>query len=167
MNLLTYPTAKAKSGLVFTRYLRLPTKLLYYHYGIRRLPRVPNTLEEGAKTLGEGFPLCNTRGRPSGMLLTGKPPSPSAKSRALGEAFPECQATSRGQFNVVDAISFVYLFPECNTRGRNSFFWKPLPRVQHSGALEEDRRQFFYYKPSSPSAAAQALGEATSFFCKN
>jgi hypothetical protein len=38
-------------------------------------------------TLGEGLP---------GTLLMGKLPSPSAKSRALGEAFPERHAPTRG-----------------------------------------------------------------------
>jgi hypothetical protein len=37
-------------------------------------------------TLGEGEP---------GKQLTGKSSSPSAKYRALGEAFPECLANSR------------------------------------------------------------------------
>jgi hypothetical protein len=62
-------------------------------------------------TLGEGRP---------GTLLTGKRPSPSAKSRALGEAFLECRAPSRGQFNAVGTVSR---------------FLKPLPRVQHSGKV--------------------------------
>jgi hypothetical protein len=46
-------------------------------------------------TLGEELP---------GTLLTRKRPSPSAKSRALGEAFAECHTNSRGRFNTVGAI---------------------------------------------------------------
>jgi hypothetical protein len=112
------------------------------------------------------------------MLLTAKPPSPSAKSRALGEAFPECQATSRGQFNAVGAISFFTSSPSATleeeipffetsspsaTLGEEfCFFKKPLPRVLVPGTWGR-QTTFFYYKPSSPSAAAQALGEATFF----
>jgi hypothetical protein len=137
------------------------------HYGRRRLPRVSNTLGKAPKqTLGEGFPECNTRGRPSG-------------DASHGEAFHKGQATSRGQFNTIDVISFFTplprvqhsgkkflffgnLFPECNTLGRILFFLKnsslsACPR--HSGKTDGS----FFYIPSSPSAAAQALGEATFF----
>jgi hypothetical protein len=48
------------------------------HYRRQLLPRVPNALGEGPKTLGEAFPECNTRGRASGDASHGK------------EAFPEC-----------------------------------------------------------------------------
>jgi hypothetical protein len=43
------------------------------------LPRVPQALGEEAKTLGEAFPECNTRGRASGEAAHGE------------ELFPECQ----------------------------------------------------------------------------
>jgi hypothetical protein len=58
---------------------------------------------------------------------------------------------------------FFLLFPECNTRGRNFLFFilKPLPRVQHSG-----KKFIFFFKTSSPSAHAQALGEAPFVFLK-
>jgi hypothetical protein len=78
---------------------------------------VPNALGEGPKTLREAFAKCNTQGRASG-------------DASHGEAtFPECRASSWGRFNVVDAIHLFFLFfkklfPECNTRGRNSFFKK-------------------------------------------
>jgi hypothetical protein len=76
-------------------------------------------------TLGEGLP---------GKRLTGKSSSPSAKNRTLGEGFPESHGSTRGRFNTVDRIFLKKLFPECNTRGRNFFFFlKSLPRVQHSG----------------------------------
>jgi hypothetical protein len=52
---------------------------VWSHYRRRLLPRVPNALGEGPKTLGEAFPECNTRGRASGDASHGK------------EAFPECQ----------------------------------------------------------------------------
>jgi hypothetical protein len=48
------------------------------HYGSMSLPRVSNALGEDPKTLGEGFPECNTRGRPTGEAVHGE------------EAFPEC-----------------------------------------------------------------------------
>jgi hypothetical protein len=83
------------------------------HYRRQLLPRVPNALGEGPKTLGE---------EPPGMPLTGKRPSPSAKNRTFGEAFPECRPPPRGRFNTVDAVSLFLLFPECNTRGRNFLF---------------------------------------------
>jgi hypothetical protein len=81
-------------------------------------------------TLGEGQP---------GKRLTGKRPSPSAKSRALGEAFPECHAPHRWRFNAVSRIFFT------------------LPRVQHSG------KKFPFFETSSPSAT---LGEEIHFFRK-
>jgi hypothetical protein len=88
----------------------------------RPLPRVTNALGEDPKTLGEGFPECNTRGRLPGKRFTGKRPSPSAKSRALGETFPECRPSIRGRINTVGTISL--------------FLKKiPLPRVQHSGKI--------------------------------
>jgi hypothetical protein len=124
------------------------------HYGRRPLPRVSNALGEDPKTLGEGLP---------GKRFTEKRPSPSAKYRALGEAFHECRGPSRGRFNVVGAIShfFIFLlFPECNTRGRNFlffetsspsatlgeeiyFFRKRLPRVPYALALGETPFVFF------------------------
>jgi hypothetical protein len=56
-----------------------PTLLQHTHYGSRSLPRVSITLGEDPKTLGEGFPECNTRGRPTGEAVHGE------------DAFPECQ----------------------------------------------------------------------------
>jgi hypothetical protein len=136
------------------------------HYGRRRLPRVTNTLGEGTKTLGEGFPECNTRGRPSG-------------DASHGEAFHKGQATSRGQFNTIDVISFFLPLPRVQHSGKKFLFWTPFPRVQHSGKNfvffkknsspsacprhSGKTDDSFFYKPSSPSAAAQALGEATFF----
>jgi hypothetical protein len=81
-------------------------------------------------TLGEGL---------LGTLLTVKRPSPNAKSRALGETFPECHAPSRGRFNAIGTISRFYT----------------LPRVQHSG-----KKFSFFKKTSSPSAT---LGEEIHF----
>jgi hypothetical protein len=69
-----------------------------------------------------------------GKRLTGKSSSPSAKNRTLREEFPDCHGSTRVRFNAVDG--FFLLFPECNTRGRNSFFFKFFPECQlprHSG----------------------------------
>jgi hypothetical protein len=88
------------------------------HYGSRPLPRVSKALGEDPKTLGEGQP---------GKRLMGKRPSPSAKYRALGEAFPECLANLRRRSNAVYQIFFT------------------LPRVQHSG------KKVPFFKTSSPS----------------
>jgi hypothetical protein len=78
----------------------------------RPLPRVTNALGEDPKTLGEGFPECNTRGRPTGEAVHGE------------EAFPECQISCTQKS----------LFPECNTRGRLFVLKKEtLPQVLHSG----------------------------------
>jgi hypothetical protein len=85
-------------------------------------------------TLGEGLP---------GKQFTGKRSSPSAKSRALGEAFPECRAPSRGRFNTVGAIShFFYSSPSATLGEEISFF----------------------FEISSPSAT---LGEEIHFFLEN
>jgi hypothetical protein len=109
------------------------------------LPRVPNALGEGAKTLGEAFPECNTRGRASGDASHGE------------EVFPECQKSyTRGRCNAVGVVRF--------------FFGKPLPQVQHSGKKFvflfnplPRVRIFSFFEPSSPSAPSQALGEEISW----
>jgi hypothetical protein len=124
-------------------------------------------MEFSGVTLGE---------EPPGMPLTGKRPSPSAKNRTLGEAFPKCHPRPRGRFNTVGVVSFFLpfpecntrgrnflflfwnLFPECNTRGRNSFFLKPLPRVpmpRHSG-----KPPLFFLNSLPRVPNAQALGKA-------
>jgi hypothetical protein len=86
------------------------------------------------KHSGKTFPSATLEEGLPGKRFTGKRPSPSVKSRALGETFPECHPPPRGRFNTVGAVSFFLLFPECNTRGRNFLFLilKPLPRVQDS-----------------------------------
>jgi hypothetical protein len=113
------------------------------HYKRQLLPRVSNALEEGAKTLGEAFPECNTRGRASGDAPHGE------------EAFPECHPSTRGSFDAVGAV--------------HPFFLKPLPRVQHSWknflkknsspsvALGEEF--CFFKKSSSPSAYPRHSGK--------
>jgi hypothetical protein len=80
-------------------------------------------------TLGEGLP---------GKPFTGKRPSPSAKSRALGEAFPECRPSTRGRFDAVGAIHRFFFEKTSSpsaTLGEEIFFFlkKTLPRVQLSG----------------------------------
>jgi hypothetical protein len=105
-------------------------------------------------TLGEGLP---------GKRFTGKRPSPSAKSRAIGEAFPECRAPSRGRFNVVGAISHFFTLPRVQYSGKKfPFFLKSLPRVQHSG------NKFIFFRKHLPRVPyALALGEAPFVFLKN
>ena len=64
---------------------------------------------------------------------------------------------------------FFIFFPECNTRERFlKFFFKILFAECRSSGTRGRNLFFFYKNPSSPSATAQALGEATSkilFFC--
>jgi hypothetical protein len=134
------------------------------HYGRRPLPRVPNALGEDPKTLGEGFPKTLGEGLP-GKRFTEKRPSPSAKYRALGEAFHECRGRSQGRFNVVGAIShFFYFFtlPWVQHSGKKfPFFLKPLPRVQHSG------KKFIFFRKCLPRVPyALALGETPFVFLK-
>jgi hypothetical protein len=86
-------------------------------------------------TLGEGLP---------GKRFTGKRPSPSAKSRALGEAFPEFRAPSWGRFNAIGAISHFFTFPRVQQSGKKFiFFRKRLPRVPYALALGEAPFVFF------------------------
>jgi hypothetical protein len=106
------------------------------HYRRQPLPRVSNALGKCPKTLGE----------PPWMPLTGKRPSPSAKSRTLGEAFPECRPSTQERF---DAAGVVHLF-----------FLKPLPQVQHSG-----KEFIFFYK--NPLPRVQHSGKKFDFFKKN
>jgi hypothetical protein len=96
-------------------------------------------------TLGEGLP--------------GKRPSPSAKSRALGEAFPECRAPSRGRFNIIGAISHFFTVPRVQHSGKKFPFLKSLPRVQHSG------NKFIFFRNRLPRVPYDlALGEAPFVF---
>jgi hypothetical protein len=125
------------------------------------------------------FPECLMHsGRLPRVQHSGRPSGDASH----GEAFHKCQATSRGQFNTIDVISFFLPLPRVQHSGKKFLFWKPFPRVQHSGKNfvffkknsspsacprhSGKTDDSFFYKPSSPSAAAQALGEAT-FFCKN
>jgi hypothetical protein len=93
-------------------------------------------------------------------LLTVKRPSPSAKSRALGEAFPERRASSRGRFNAVGAIRFFLFFKKKTSSpsaslGEEIYFLKnPLPQVQHS-----EKKFIFLKKSSSPSACPRQSGK--------
>jgi hypothetical protein len=105
---------------------------LKWHYGSRPLPRVSKALGKTPKHSGKSSPSATLgEGQPE-KGLTKKRPSPSAKYRALGEAFPECHAPPRWRFNVVSQI-FVYSSPSATFGEEISFFLKPLPRVQHSG----------------------------------
>jgi hypothetical protein len=118
------------------------------------LPRVPNALGEGKKHSRKPSPSATLGGEPPGMPLTGKRSSPSVKNRTLGKASPECHPSTRGIFDVVGAVrrflkksssssatlgeeNYLFLikilFPECCTRGRNSIFFNPLPRVLGMG----------------------------------
>ena len=83
-----------------------------------------------------------------GYRLTGKVPSPRAKNRALGEKLTPLVAGRR--YFLLFFKKKKKIFPECNTRGRNSLSQAPQPR--HSEK-----------KPSSSSAAAQTLGEEILF----
>jgi disease resistance protein RPM1 len=82
--IVTKPNARRQIAEVIGR-LKIQVKEMgernarYRHYRSRLLPRVPNALGEGAATLGEAFPECNTRGRASEDASHGK------------EAFPESQ----------------------------------------------------------------------------
>jgi hypothetical protein len=108
----------------------------------------PECLKHSGKSQkhsGKPSPSATLGEEPPGMPLTGKRPSPSAKNRTLGEAFPECHPPPRGRFNTVGAVSLFFT----------------LPRVQHSG-----KKFSFFFKTSSPSAHAQALGEAPFVFFK-
>ena len=103
-----------------------------------------NALGEGPVVLGEAFPECNTRGREPGYLFTGNASSPRAENRALGEGFPESRLALGEELRPLVSRRRRFLL---------SLFLKNfLPQVQHSGKT-----------PSSPSAAAQALGEETLF----
>jgi hypothetical protein len=105
------------------------------HYRRSPLPRVSKALGDDPKTLGESFPECNTRGRGSrgrGLpqvpkLVHSEKPFPSVMLPLGDDLTPSAPSP----------VFFLNLFPECNTRGRNSFFFgKPLPRVlmtRHSG----------------------------------
>jgi hypothetical protein len=120
------------------------------HYRRRLLPRVPNALGEGARTLGE---------EPPGMPLTEKRSSPSVKNRTLGEGFPEFRPSTRRRIDAVGAVRFFFLkilFPECNTRGRNLFFFikKLFPEFNTRG-----RGFIFLKKSSSPSACPRHSGK--------
>jgi hypothetical protein len=70
---MKWPTAQEE------HVVQAPATAAQRHYRRQLLPRVPNALGEGAKTLGEAFPECNTRGRASGDASHGE------------ETFPECQ----------------------------------------------------------------------------
>jgi hypothetical protein len=50
--------------------------------------------------LGEAFPECNSREEGLGKCFTGKPPSPKAENRTLGEGFTEWRGSTRGRFFV-------------------------------------------------------------------
>jgi hypothetical protein len=143
-----WAAAREWSSLVVVKGHELSVVTKSEHKTLRETPASPSAKctwgrkkhsgkPSASATLEEGLPVT---------LLTVKRPSPSAKSRALGEAFPERRASSRGRFNAVGAIRFFLflkknIFPECITRGRNLFF----------------------KKSSSPSAT---LGEKIHFFKK-
>ena len=71
-------------------------------------------------------------------LFTVKPALPSAKSRALGKGFAECQAGTRqridGRWPKAHAVLnfFFNFFAECNTRQRIFFFFSKFFAECHS-----------------------------------
>ena len=116
---------------------------LFLHYGREWLPLVPNALGEGPIAPGEASPSATLGEEYPGYLFTGKTSSSRVENRALRKGFFESRFNTRGR---IDAVG-------CRPAPFPSYFFKNfLPRVQHSGK-----------KPSSPSAAAQALGEETLF----
>ena len=142
---------------------------LFFHYGRHWLPLVPNALGEGPDALGEAFSECNTGEDCPGYLFTGKTSFPRAKNLALGKGFSESCASTRRRIDAVGdqpasfpsflkknsspsaTLGEETLFPESRspgTRGRHPLPREPQPR--HSGKT-----------PSSLSAAAHTLGEAT------
>jgi hypothetical protein len=133
------------------------------HYGRRLLPRVPNALGEGTKTLGEAFPITTLGEELPGMPLTGKRSSPSVKNRTLGEAFPECRPNTRGRFDTVGAVRRLFLTssPSASaTLGEEIPFFIPLPRVQHLGKI------FVFLENLFPECPRCDTGEEFSFFLK-
>ena len=125
------------------------------HYGKQRLPLVSNALGEGPVALGEAFSECNTRGRGPEVSLHGKGVFPESRKLCTRGRLSREPSSTQG---IVDAVGeqtepfpslffLKFFFPECNTQGKNPLPRAPQPR--HSGK-----------EPSSPSAAAQALGEA-------
>jgi hypothetical protein len=107
-----------------------------------RLPRVQHSWKanRGSDSRERGHP------RVPNLVHSGKP-SPSVML-PLGE-------------DLTSSPGFFLLFPECNTRGRNSLFLNLFPECNTR------RRNSFFRKPSSPSAHAQALTEAPWPFFKN
>jgi hypothetical protein len=98
---------------------------------------------------GKSYRGCFSRGsglpRVPNLVHSGKP-SPSAML-TLGD-----DLTSSAPSTVC-----LVLFLECNTRGRNSFFLNPLPRVQHSG------KKLVFFKKTSLSVTGATLGEEFRF----
>jgi len=106
-----------------------------WHYGKQRLPLVSNALGEGPVALGEEGP---------GVSLHGKDVFHESRKSCTRVMLSREPSSTRGR---VDAVG------EQTAPLTSLFFFKIfLPRVQHSRKT-----------PSSPSAAAQALGEETLF----
>jgi hypothetical protein len=125
---------------------------------------------KGQQHSGKSSPSATLGEEPPRMPLTGKRPSPRAKNRALGEAFPECRLSTRGRFDAVGAVRCFFFeknsSPSATLGEEICFFLKPSSpsaSLRHSGKDVS----CCLLKPSSPSAIAQALGEATSNFKKN
>jgi hypothetical protein len=80
-----------------------------------------------------------------------------------GKPFPSAILPIEDDLTPSAPSPFFYSSPSATLGEEISFFFilKPLPRVQHSG------KKFIYFlKTSSPSAHAQALGEAPFVFFK-